>query len=140
MANLSPKYSVYFLRMFTIVRLMTQSWHGGSAHRKSHIRSYFIKNSCHKCVKSNRHCKAKINHITKVEDSRNHIYWVRCVTDHALKYEQLAIFTRIKKLWKQLLSLIFICPFLFKTVIAVCQIASFPSNILYVSARSDLCF
>lgn len=68
---------------------LSDLWHNhGTAEvhtGKPHTRSYFMKNSCHKCVKSNRHSKAKINHITKVEDSRNNIYWVRCVTDHAFK-------------------------------------------------------
>lgn len=78
---LTKIFSVLF--KFTIVRHNhgTAEVHTG----KPNTRSYFMKNSCHKCVKSNRHCKAKINHIAKVEGSRNHIYWVRCVTDHALK-------------------------------------------------------
>lgn len=68
-----PLTKIFSVLFKNVYHCPTQSWHGGSAHRKTkHPQLFYEK-------------KAKINHIAKVEGSRNNTYWVRCVTDHALK-------------------------------------------------------
>lgn len=100
--KLTPIYpvSTYLLRMlsYTIVRNVTQSWHGESAIRNPHIRSHVVlsMSSVRKIWTS---LLRKESYITfrKLKTTVNNS--IGCVRSYSLKWKQLVVFIRIKTLY-----------------------------------------